>query len=1272
MQDHLNRRRVRRTPRIGRRVLRLLLGIPFIALPQLCAADATISLLGSKVIDNRAMTLDATIAQYGADINGLAFQSPITTAAGYQFATYFMQSGTNRHVAVARRPIPTPGNAVPDWSVVELPNSKFTNGLSTMDAHNVVSIGVDPTDGTIHLAYDLHVNTLKYVRSNVGAATGSTWDASLFNPQQSNLVGTTTLTSQTYPLFFRTNDNGMQLVMRSGTSGNGSNVLYNYSNSSNSWTSSQQIDSPSGTYTDRFGLTKTARNAYPNGFTYSSDGRLHQTFTYREAGGVNGNHDILYVYSDDNGVTWKNNAGTTVTSGSTRFNVNTPGLVIRSIPAKSDMINTQGQNVDSENRIHVMMSHLDTAKSPLGTSNYEGTNASYYVYWRDELGNFHRNKIPAAVGTRPKIYFDADDNAIAIYNRADTLRIATATSSHNWTDWTELETVPGSSGFSSEALADEDLFKQNGILSVYMQKVPAANAAPSALHSLDYQIAFNEKTANTFSVASGDFNTAANWSEAAVPGQIHDAVIAAGRTATISNTIATAVGGDLALANSTGAGTLNVTDGSLSVEGSLLVGQASGAVGTYTQSGGTINVAKRFVVGDFTSTTSGGGLSTAAISGGTLNCDEIQIAMSANGSSSNSALTISGTAAVNVAGEVIIADAGNTGILNLNGGTLTVQGDMITGWNKTNTSRLNLNGGTLDMTGNSIQVTQLVLNSGRLSNLRAINGGQALTKNSAGVVSFAGTNTFANNWTLRNGSLRAESNNAFGTGQMRVEGGATNFGAAEFTGNITIASSFLMSGRQLAANDAPHLNNISGNNTVTGAITLTTGGNQYNFGSADGQLTIASNITGTSPVTGARFLKFLGAGNGLVSGNISNGAAEFTVVKLGAGTWTFIGTNTYTGGTSINEGTLAFTSGALGSTGSITFAGNSTLQWSGTNTQDISSRLVMTNGVTATLDTLGNNVILATGIGGDTSGSLTKEGTGTLILTGNNSYTGGTTIDSGILQVGTGGTVGSGDVTNNASFDIARAGLTTAAITGTGTTTINAAGATLTANSIRQAGLTIGAGNTVTVAANGTSSGVSRVTNLSINASGRLDLKDNDLIVDNGNLNALTALVGSGMNINGSFGSGPGIGSSTAGANPNLATTLGIATNSALGYSSFGGLAVDDNDVLIKYTYVGDSDLNGAVDTSTDFDLYITGLTSGGSLGGWLYGDFDYNGIVDSSTDFDLYITGLTGQGGSLLTAGSLSVTPVPEPGSLALIAAGVCGVGVLLRRRRAAGKGTR
>jgi hypothetical protein len=58
---------------------------------------------------------------------------------------------------------------------------------------------------------------------------------------------------------------------------------------------------------------------------------------------------------------------------------------------------------------------------------------------------------------------------------------------------------------------------------------------------------------------------------------------------------------------------------------------------------------------------------------------------------------------------------------------------------------------------------------------------------------------------------------------------------------------------------------------------------------------------------------------------------------------------------------------------------------------------------------------------------------------------------------GAGGTVGTGDVMNNASFVVERTGLTTAAIDGTGNTTVTLASASLTANHIRQAGLSIGA-----------------------------------------------------------------------------------------------------------------------------------------------------------------------------------------------------------------------
>jgi hypothetical protein len=232
-----------------------------------------------------------------------------------------------------------------------------------------------------------------------------------------------------------------------------------------------------------------------------------------------------------------------------------------------------------------------------------------------------------------------------------------------------------------------------------------------------------------------------------------------------------------------------------------------------------------------------------------------------------------------------------------------------------------------------------------------------------------------------------------------------------------------------------------------------------------------------------------------------------------------------------------------------------------------------------------------------------------------------------------------------------------------------------------------------TIALNGNTT--LKTDNLSMGATSRLDLKDNDMIVANSNYTTIKNLIASARN--GGSWNGAGVTSTVAAAaspkNKTLGTITGTQFHQAQGANQlFNGFTVANTDTLVKFTYYGDADLNGIVNFD-DYSRTDAGFNSGGNT--WFQGDFDYNGVVNFD-DYSLIDAAFNTQAGSLRQAlayldgndrnrdhmntpelqvvvdhfdqfglpyAQSFLNAVPEPGSVAMVGAAVA-LGTLRRRR--------
>jgi fibronectin-binding autotransporter adhesin len=367
----------------------------------------------------------------------------------------------------------------------------------------------------------------------------------------------------------------------------------------------------------------------------------------------------------------------------------------------------------------------------------------------------------------------------------------------------------------------------------------------------------------------------------------------------------------------------------------------------------------------------------------------------------NGTLTVSGSGTLGAStGSLSVSSFFNTPvILNLNVDQTvgSLQGSI----SGTGTATINIASGKTLTSNQSVNTTYAGV----------IAGAGAFTKSGSGTLTLSGTNTYSGITKIDGGILSVGSlaniNTASGIGTGSVAGSSADLvfggGTLQYSGTTGATST----NRLFTIGDTAGL-------TVTLDSSSATAANTMSFTST-GSIAFGGSGARTLTLTGSN------TGNNAFAPSIGDGTGGATsLIKSGAGTWVLSGANTYTGGTTINAGTLqAGSTTALGpaANATLTFGSGSTgkFQLFGFNTTVIDLNTNATAGTpiiesgsgTAGTDTLtvnnSNNDVYAGVLqnGSTRLLGLTKSGTGTLTFTGANTYTAVTRVNAGELDLNT-------------------------------------------------------------------------------------------------------------------------------------------------------------------------------------------------------------------------------------------------------------------------------
>ncbi|MBB3696647.1 BNR-4 repeat-containing protein [Flammeovirga yaeyamensis] len=316
------------------------------------------------------------------------------------------------------------------WKTIQL-NHRYEKRNGVWDSHNTPNIVISPIDKRIHLSFDMHKRDLRYMLSwaNTATISNSEFTASRFSSVRNYLeANKTKITDVTYPRFFVGRNQHLFFMYRKGGSGNGDTYMVKYNNDATWGKPFEIIDGNIGTHNG-----SGSRCAYFNDVQFHA-GKIHLTWVWRETSNADTNHDLMYAYSGNDGVSWKNSNGEYL---SMPMNLNSPGLKVATIPTNTGLINHNGCAVDGDGNVHTVL------RINGGYHHYYGIKGS------DGKFNWSSRTVATFGGDRPKLYCDRSSNTLYLMVRSSTtLRLyATVSNNKNWNQWKEIKSF--SDKFSS-------------------------------------------------------------------------------------------------------------------------------------------------------------------------------------------------------------------------------------------------------------------------------------------------------------------------------------------------------------------------------------------------------------------------------------------------------------------------------------------------------------------------------------------------------------------------------------------------------------------------------------------------------------------------------------------------------------------------------------------------------------------------------------------------------------------------------------------------------